>query len=202
LLEALGGPIAAPSANPFGYVSPTCAEHVRAQLGADIELILDGGPCDVGVESTIVDLSREDAVLLRAGGIEAERVESVIGPLGAPRPGDASRAPGQLASHYAPHTPLTLLAGPAGPAEPGKRVGLLAFGSPDPAAVATYEAVELLSSSGDVREAASRLFSCLRRLDEQGLDAIVAEPVPPAGLGAAILDRLGRASAARRNPGS
>lgn len=197
LLEAAGMPIAAPSANPFGYVSPTCAEHVRAQLGNDIELILDGGPCDVGVESTIVDLSGENAVLLRAGGVEPSQVESVIGPLGTPRAGDAPRAPGQLVSHYAPRTPLTLLEGCAGRAEPGRRVGLLAFGAPDPAIAASYTTVELLSPSADVREAARHLFACLRRLDERGLDAIVAEPVPHTGLGIAILDRLRRASAAR-----
>jgi L-threonylcarbamoyladenylate synthase len=201
LLAAVDRPIAAPSANPFGYVSPTSAEHVEAQLGGEVDLILDGGPCEIGIESTIVDLSGERPILVRAGGVEVERLESIIGPLAGPRPGDSGRAPGQFASHYAPRVPLTLLEGRAGNAEPGARVGLLAFGRPDPAAAATYAVVELLSPSESVREAAANLFACLRRLDQSGLDAIVAERVPAVGLGVAILDRLTRASVRGRREG-
>jgi L-threonylcarbamoyladenylate synthase len=195
LLAATGRPIAAPSANPFGYISPTCAEHVAAQLGHEVDAILDGGACEVGIESTIVDLSGEHPVLLRVGGIETERIEALVGPLLRCRPSEMRRAPGQLPSHYAPRIPLTLLTGRAGRAEAGARIGLLAFGPPRPAVAATYLAVEILSPTESVREAASNLFACLRRLDEAPIDTIVAERVPAVGLGVAILDRLSRASA-------
>jgi L-threonylcarbamoyladenylate synthase len=194
LIVAAGRPIAAPSANPFGYISPTLASHVEDQIGSEVDLVLDGGPCEMGVESTIVDLSGERALLLRPGATEAERIEALIGPLERPGAGEAPRAPGQLASHYAPRTPVVLLAGRATTA-PGPRLGLLAFGRPEPRAVASYSAVEVLTESGDLREAAARLFAAMHRLDRLGLDAIHAEPVPPEGLGLAILDRLRRAAA-------
>jgi L-threonylcarbamoyladenylate synthase len=195
LLAATGRPIAAPSANPFGYISPTTAAHVAAQLGGEVDLILDGGACEVGIESTIVDLSGERPMLLRPGGIEAERIEALIGPLAVPRPSALPRAPGQLASHYAPRVPLSVLAGRAGRAEASARVGLLAFGRPAADVAATYAAVEVLSPTESVREAAVNLFACLRRLDEAAVDAIFAERVPAVGVGVAILDRLTRASA-------
>lgn len=199
LLARTARPIAAPSANPFGYISPTCAEHVAAQLGDEVDLILDGGRCEVGIESTIIDLSGEHARLLRAGGVEGERIEAVIGPLRTLTFGTQSTplAPGQLASHYAPRVPLTLLDTPARRSEGGARTGLLAFGRVAPEVSSTYAAVEQLSESRELREAAANLFACLRRLDERDIDKIVAEPVPAVGLGVAILDRLRRASAPR-----
>jgi L-threonylcarbamoyladenylate synthase len=197
LLQEFGGPIAAPSANPFGYLSPTLAEHVAGQLGSKVDLVLDGGPSDVGVESTIVDLSGEHAALLRAGAIETERIEELIGKLApAPKSG-VPRAPGQLESHYAPRTWLSLLQSPIRCAPPtGKRMGLLRFAAHGPAPEG-FEVVEILSPTGDVREAASNLFAALHRLDSAGLDAIYVEPVPETGLGIAIVDRLIRAAARR-----
>jgi L-threonylcarbamoyladenylate synthase len=185
-------PVAAPSANPFGYISPTLASHVEAQIGADVELILDGGPCAVGVESTIVDLSTERAVLLRPGATEIERIEAIIGTLDRPAKGSALRAPGQLVSHYAPRTAVVRLAGRAGPA-PEPSVGLLAFGRPSSRA-SGYRAIEVLSESEDLQEAAANLFACLHRLDAARLSVIHAEPVPERGLGVAIVDRLRRAA--------
>jgi L-threonylcarbamoyladenylate synthase len=197
LLEATGRPIAAPSANPFGYISPTTAGHVEAQIGGDVDLILDGGPTEHGLESTIVDLSGDAPLLLRPGAVEAERIEALVGPLRRPAARVPVTAPGQLDSHYAPRTPLELLEGTAGPARDGERAGLLAFCAPDPTVAATYARVCVLSPRGDLREAAARLFACLHDLDAALLDRIVAEPVPGEGLGVAILDRLGRAAARR-----
>jgi len=198
LLAAAGCPIAAPSANPFGYISPTLASHVDGQIGDQVDLILDGGPCTVGVESTIVDLSSERPALLRPGATETERIEALVGPLERPARSDAPRAPGQLASHYAPRTPVVLLERRAFAPPHGTRAGLLAFGTPDAGMASRYTAVETLSVSGDLREAAANLFACLHRLDRAGLDVIYAEPVPDEGLGAAIRDRLGRAAAEPR----
>jgi L-threonylcarbamoyladenylate synthase len=194
LLEQAGVPVAAPSANPFGAVSPTRAEHVIEQLAGDVDVILDGGPCRVGVESTIVGLAGGRPTLLRAGGVPQEEVEAVVGPLeGPPRPGGRPLAPGGLASHYAPRTPLVLRL-PASFQPPPGRVGLLALR--EPPSRSGYAAVEVLSPSGDLREAAVGLFAALRRLDARGLDLIVAEPVPESGLGRAIQDRLRRGAEA------
>lgn len=199
LIVAAGRPVAAPSANPFGYISPTLAAHVDEQIGSEVDLILDGGPCEMGVESTIVDLSGERALLLRPGATETERIEAVIGALERPSASEAPRAPGQLAGHYAPRTPIVLLAGRA-TAATAPRLGLLAFGLLEPETARSYAAVEILSASGDLREAAANLFAAMHRLDRLGLDAIHAEPVPPEGLGLAILDRLGRAAAGSSSP--
>lgn len=206
LLAAAGLPLAAPSANPFGYVSPTTAAHVVEQLGEQVDLVLDGGPCRVGVESTVLALTPGRPRLLRPGGVPVEALEALLGPIDAGGPageGDAAapESPGQLASHYAPRTPLEVLAGRDDPARlarrsAGERVGLLALTPPpDPG---RFAAVEALSTGGEVREAAQRLFGALRRLDALGLDRIVAEPCPEQGLGRAIMDRLRRAAAARR----
>jgi L-threonylcarbamoyladenylate synthase len=197
LLAAAGRPIAAPSANPFGYISPTLAAHVDAQIGRDVDLVLDGGACPLGVESTIVDASGPSLALLRPGAMETERIEALVGKLEHSERSDVPRAPGQLESHYAPRTPITWLdrRGAAPPA--GSRVGLLAFGAPDPTLVARYAVVEVLSATRDLREAAANLFACLHRLDAAGLERIDAEPVPNEGLGVAILDRLGRAAVRR-----
>ena len=196
LLRAAGTPIAAPSANPFGYVSPTTAQHVQDTLGEKIELILDGGPCPVGLESTVCALSSEEAVVLRPGGLSVEEIEALIGPVRLPSSTDADpRSPGTLPQHYAPRVPLTLLApGQAIPQpSPQERVGLLSF-RPVPAAAA-YTHQEALSAEGDVLEAAANLFAVLHRFDRLGLDRLVVEAVPEQGLGRAIMDRLRRAAA-------
>lgn len=196
LLRAVETPVAAPSANPFGYVSPTTAAHVQELLGDAITVILDGGPCPVGVESTVCALTDETAVILRPGGVTVEEIEAVIGPVthaAAMRP-DA-RSPGTFPRHYSPHVPVVLL----GPGEQipcpreGERVGLLSFTSHP--GVEGYTVVEALSRTGDLREAAANLFAALRRLDRAGLERIVVEPVPESGIGRAIMDRLRRAVA-------
>ena len=180
LLAAFGGPLAAPSANPSGRVSPTTADHVLDGLSGRIEAVIDGGPCPVGVESTIVGLSGAPT-LLRAGGVPAEEIETLVGPLAAP--GDAIAAPGQLASHYAPDAPVRL---DALAPDPGER--MLGFGA--------VPGDETLSASGDLAEAAANLFSMLRRLGA-GPGPLAVAPIPDAGLGRAINDRLRRAAAPR-----
>ncbi len=193
LIRAAGVPLAAPSANPFGHISPTTAAHVREQLGPHVDMVLDGGPCRVGVESTIISLVDGKAVLLRAGGLPVEEVESVVGPVARQLSSETRPVcPGQLTRHYAPRTRLILGGGETIPA--GLRVGLLAF-TPH-ADAGAYETVEVLSRQGDLREAAAGLFAAMRRLDARGLDLIVADAVPEHGLGLAIMDRLRRASAA------
>lgn len=193
LIAAAGTPLAAPSANPFGYVSPTTAEHVAQLLGDAVELVLDGGPCRVGVESTILSLAGE-AVILRPGGVPREALEAALDtPLRVAVDGARPLAPGQLRKHYATRTPLTILerraeAAPQG----GGRVGLLAQ---RPTHAAGFAAVEVLAPDGSPATAASRLFAALRRLDGLGLDLIQAEPCEEAGLGHAIMDRLRRAAA-------
>ena len=193
LIRAAGVPIAAPSANQFGRTSPTIAAHVAEQFGEQLELILDGGPCRVGVESTIVSFVGPRPVLLRPGGVPLEQIEAVIGRVDVPTcDGERPLAPGQLPSHYAPRTPLRLLC--ENISQPcAARVGLLSFRRP--VDIAGMTAVEILSEAGDLREAAANLFAAIRRLDAQRLDLIVAEPVPETGLGRAIMDRLRRASA-------
>lgn len=192
LLRSLPFPLAAPSANPFGYVSPTTAQHVADQLGNEVPYILDGGPCAVGVESTIIGFM-PTPVLLRAGGVAVEDVESVIGPLGRPTTPPASErpeAPGMLASHYAPRKrvvigdPATLL-----PQHPGVRAGVISFSHDHGAAIN-----EVLSPTGDLHEAARNLFAAMRRLDASNVDLIAAEVFPEEGLGRAINDRLRRAA--------
>jgi len=193
LLEKAGTPIAAPSANPFGHISPTTAEHVRDQLGERVDIILDGGRCPVGVESSILDLTGERPTLLRAGGLAVEEIERVIGKIEiSTGEGDKPRAPGQLRSHYAPRTRLVILTDNHDPEPTEVRAGLLAFRMPEHPQ--GYAMVEVLSATGDLQEAAANLFSCLHRLDKAGLDVIYAEPVPETGLGRAIMDRLRRAA--------
>ncbi len=186
LLSAFGGPVAAPSAKPSGRVSPTRADHVMAGLSGRIAAVLDGGPCDVGVESTIVGLL-PDPVLLRPGGLPAEAVEACLGAPLVLHAGSSETptAPGQLASHYAPAAPLRLDA-----AEVRADEALLAFGPRHP------EAALNLSPSGDLVEAAANLFHYLRLLDERGAP-IAVSPIPDHGLGRAINDRLRRAAAPR-----
>ena len=199
LLRLVDRPVAAPSANRSGGVSPTTAAHVLEGLSGRIAAVLDGGPCAVGVESTVLDLSSGGAALLRPGGVPVEAIEAAIGRVGRPVPLRAAeaarhlRSPGMLASHYAPSLPVRLEV-----AEVASDEALLAFGPhPVPGAGAMWN----LSPAGDTAEATARLFAGLRWLDAEGrrlrLSRIAAMPVPEAGLGAAINDRLARAAAPR-----
>lgn len=197
LLHA-AGPLAAPSANPFGYVSPTAAAHVEAQLGDRVPLILDGGPCRVGVESTILSFTGPVPVLLRAGGVPLEEIERIVGRVEIGSERARSAAPGHLPRHYAPRTPIALV-GRAADVPPAERptAGLL-LPRPDTAAIG-FARVEVLSQEGDLAQAAANLFAALRRLDAAGCPWLYAVAVPEIGLGRAIMDRLRRASA-RENP--
>jgi L-threonylcarbamoyladenylate synthase len=188
LLRAVERPLAAPSANISGRPSPTAAPHVARDLGDRVALILDGGPCPVGVESTVVGLADEPARLLRPGGVPREAIEALIGPLAAPEGGPVA-APGMLTSHYAPELPLRLEA-----RAPQGREALLAFGPDVPQG---FAATLNLSPRGDLAEAAANLFAYLRALDRAEFERIAVMPIPQAGLGLAINDRLRRAAAPR-----
>ncbi|MCZ8313935.1 L-threonylcarbamoyladenylate synthase [Phreatobacter sp.] len=189
LLRAAGRPIAAPSANRSGHVSPTTADHVLADLAGRIDAVVDGGPTEVGVESTIVACLGGPPALLRPGGVPREAIEKVIGRPLVASTGEATIAPGMLASHYAPQSGLRLdVTAPA----PGE--ALLAFGRDVPVADGP---VLNLSPSGDLAEAAAHLFGHLRALDAAAACGIAVMPIPGAGLGEAIRDRLARAAAPR-----
>ncbi|MGA8796777.1 MAG: L-threonylcarbamoyladenylate synthase [Candidatus Cybelea sp.] len=190
LLEAVGSPLAAPSANPFGCLSPTRAEHVARMLGDRVDLILDGGATMHGIESTIVALEPRP-VLLRPGAIAVEKIEAAIGPLERATHGSALRAPGQLAQHYAPATPLRLIDPKLVPEPERRRAGVITLRDD---AYEGYSASRTLSRRGDLREAAATLFEMLHALDALGLERIDAAPVPESGLGLAIMDRLRRAA--------
>jgi L-threonylcarbamoyladenylate synthase len=186
-------PIAAPSANPFGYLSPTTAEHVRDQLGDQVDLILDGGPCLVGIESTIISFSENKPRLLRPGGVSLEKIESIIGKVEISPIQNRPCAPGMLPRHYAPRTPIILDWDESHlDSYKEKRMGFLAFQKPQN--FLKFQHIEILSKKGDFREAAANLFSAIRRLDALHLDLILAETVPEIGLGRAIMDRLRRAT--------
>ena len=184
LLKAFDGPIAAPSANPSGRISPTTSAHVVDGLGSNINAVVDGGPCAVGLESTIVSCVGTPA-LLRAGGIPLEALEACLGvPLADPEDPETPTAPGQLASHYAPTGTVRLNV-----TEPRNDEVLLGFGA--------VNAAITLSPAGDLIEAAARLFDCLHQMDAMGAVAIAVSPIPDHGLGRAINDRLRRAAAPR-----
>jgi len=196
ILAAFAGPVVAPSANRSGHVSPTTAAHVLADLGGRVDLLIDGGPTQVGIESTIVACLDQTALLLRPGGLPRSRIEAVLGFALADPPqtdaADAPVAPGMLGSHYAPNTQLRL---DARSVEPGE--ALLAFG-PALASGAEHAAAVLnLSPAGDLVEAAANLFSHLRALDCAGVARIAVMPIPHADIGEAINDRLVRAAAPR-----
>jgi len=226
VVEHYGQPLAAPSANRFGHISPTAADHVMSELGGRIPLIIDGGPTQHGVESTIVKVDAGELSLLRAGPITPEDLGGVFQALcqsHGHQPSDAEMeafyerlgvsfaaisrgeenvtmvAPGQMESHYAPRTPLRLIEPGVqveiyhGEEEASVRLGSLAFRRPSTAAHFACE--EILSPTGDLREAAASLFAKMRRLDEARLDMIIAEQVPEHGLGIAIMDRLRKAAA-------
>jgi len=189
LLRETGRPIAAPSANRSGRVSPTEAAHVAEELGDRVALILDGGRTPVGLESTVLDLSVEAAVLLRPGGVTLEQLTELLGPIAMPTAAEP-KSPGMLPSHYAPSLPLRLEAIEAHSGE-----ALLAFG---PDALPGFGEVLWLSRSGDLAEAAANLFAMLRRLDRPTFTGIAVMPIPEHGLGRAINDRLRRAAARPR----
>ena len=191
LLKEFGGGLAAPSANRFGRVSPTTAQHVREDLEDDVDLILDGGPCGVGIESTIVDLSRGKPVLLRPGGISKAQLESVLGESVATPDAGAPRVSGSLAAHYAPRTPARLVS--AGEldseiARLGKSAALLAFGVPD-------ERVDFwLRMPRDPAQYAQKLYAALRELDSSGAKVLLIESPPDTPDWLGVLDRLRRAA--------
>lgn len=192
LLQQLDFPLAAPSANPFGYVSPTTPQHVADQLGNDIAYILDGGPCRVGIESTIIGFETSPPTIYRMGGIGPEEIEKVIGTVQIQTVSSSNpKAPGQLKSHYAPRVKVI-----TGDVEklmqqyPSKRTALLTFSKDF-----HHPHQVVLSPSGNLEEAARNLFTALRTLDKMPVDIILAEFVPDTGLGKAINDRLRRAAA-------
>jgi L-threonylcarbamoyladenylate synthase len=210
LLERAGVPVAAPSANPFGRISPTTARHVADQLEDRVDAILDGGPCRVGVESTVVRHGSHGIEVLRLGGVTIEELEATGEPvrvsLSHAATPEAQAAPGNLLAHYAPRVPLRLhgafapaLAPETSLAERRGPVGWLAFREAPLAS--SEDVVEILSANGDLREAASRVFAALRRLDASGVVRIEAERAPEIGLGRAINDRLFRAAAGSGHAG-
>ena len=195
LIRKAGVPIAAPSANPFGYVSPTCAQHVLDGIGERVDLILDGGPCPLGVESTIMSTVGAVPEVLRPGSLPLSDIEAVMGPvIRRLRSEQTPLAPGRLSRHYATRTPFAILPTRGAHRPPaGERAGLLAMSSP--VEIGGYAVIEVLSSSGNIREAAQHLFAALRLLDGLSLDHLYAEPCEEQGLGLAIMDRLRRCAA-------
>jgi L-threonylcarbamoyladenylate synthase len=198
VLRSFGGGVAAPSANRFGQVSPTRAEHVRADLGSEVDLVIDGGAARVGVESTIVDLTRKEPVVLRPGGVPREELERVLGCKVSLAKGGAVRAPGTLRSHYAPRAGVLL-------AEPGEAIARALALSSDGARVAVAvpegvdvpEALICLRIPGEVEGLARELYALLRAIDAAGVDIGVVSVPREEGLGLAIVDRLRRAAAPR-----
>lgn len=195
LLAQLDFPVAAPSANPFGYISPTTAQHVDDQLGAKVSYILDGGPCVVGVESTIVSFEAGRAVILRKGGTPIEAIQDLIGPVEVKAHSSSNpQAPGMLKSHYAPRIPF-LLGNKTELVQEhaGKKLGILAFSEPIQHPDILIQ--QILSPTRNLSEAAQGLFAAMRAMDQMDLDLIIAEYLPEEGLGRAINDRLRRAAA-------
>jgi L-threonylcarbamoyladenylate synthase len=205
LLSQLPFPLAAPSANPFGYISPTSAQHVETQLGKKIDYILDGGQCTVGIESTIVGFENNQAIIYRLGGVSVEAIEAVIGKVSVqPHSSSNPKAPGMLKSHYSPRKKLVLSSNvgylmfdveyisyikyPT-----SNKIGYLAFQHSSPSLPLKNQ--RILSPSGDFGEAAKNLFAYLRALDELDIDVIYAELLPEENLGRAINDRIRRAAA-------
>ncbi|GAA4465577.1 L-threonylcarbamoyladenylate synthase [Nibrella saemangeumensis] len=195
LLRSLDFPLAAPSANPFGYISPTTAQHVVNQLGDQIPYVLDGGPCQIGLESTIIGFTdKHHPIVYRLGGMALETIEAVVGPLTVRSHSTSNpKAPGMLSSHYAPRKPLVLMPTHYAAVDPEMSdVGALAFQRPIENIPSDRQLV--LSPTGDLTEAARNLFAYLRQLDQLDVDIIYAEKLPDEGLGRAINDRLRRAA--------
>jgi L-threonylcarbamoyladenylate synthase len=197
LLHAFGGGIAAPSANRFGHVSPTTADHVAADLGEDVDYILDGGPCAVGVESTIVDFSRGHPVLLRPGGMARAAIEAIVGPL-AVADAEAPAAPGMLASHYAPRAEVIAVDPSDVPAAVAAARGSVAVLAPASAFLDWGDLPALAYPLPDELDGMARhLYAALRDLDARGVDVVIAALPPAVGLGEAVGDRLRRAAGPR-----
>jgi L-threonylcarbamoyladenylate synthase len=193
LIEACEKPIAAPSANQFGFLSPTTAEHVEKQLGDKVNIILDGGKSDVGVESTIVEVTENKIILLRHGGISIEELREVCAEVEEKVPDTAKpNSPGQLLNHYAPNIPMKFIDEINIEEIKDKKLGGLFLKENN--SQFSFEHVEILSKTGDKREAAANLFSCLHDLETKNLDLIIAEKVESVGLGIAIMDRLTKAT--------
>jgi L-threonylcarbamoyladenylate synthase len=201
------GAVAAPSANPFGFLSPTRAEHVKTQLGEIIDIIVDGGKTSLGLESTVLDISGELPMLLRPGGTPKETIEALIGPVGlssGPSPetgigGAVPLSPGQMKSHYAPRTPLVLYRpGTLALLPDAADEGRLYFALPGREKKTARDRTRVLSETGDLAEAAANFFDMLHELDSLGLKLIWAEEAPGFGLGLAINDRLRRAESGRQ----
>lgn len=194
LLSILDFPLAAPSANPFGYISPTTARHVSEQLGNRIPYVLDGGSAQVGIESTIIGFAEGGPIVYRLGGMSLEKLEALVGKVSVRSHSTSNpKAPGMLSSHYAPRKPL-LLKTPAQALVNYKpeRIGVLAFEEITP--LVPVEHQQILSLAGDISEAAKNLFAAMRALDAFDIDVIVTELLPETGLGRAINDRLRRAA--------
>lgn len=193
LLSELEFPLAAPSANPFGYISPTTALHVQKQLGDKLPYILDGGSCQVGLESTIVGEENGEMIIYRLGGLSVDDIEKVVGKVTVQLNQSSNpKAPGQLKSHYAPKKPVII--GDLKMLEnqhSGQKIGAIVFGNP---VLNTITLIKNLSPSQNYHEAAGNLFSFLRDLDDSDVDVIIAQLLPELSLGPAINDRLLRAS--------
>ncbi len=194
LLRELDFPLAAPSANPFGYISPTTAAHVQKQLGDRISYILDGGPCEVGLESTIVGEEDNKIIIYRLGGLSVDAIESVVGNVSIQLNQSSNpKAPGQLKSHYAPRKPLFVgNAVELQKKHAGQKAAFLIFGAQAPELNGFL--VKNLSPAQDYKEAAANLFAYLRELDESDADVILCDLLPGMSLGLAINDRLRRAA--------
>jgi L-threonylcarbamoyladenylate synthase len=192
LLASLDFPLAAPSANPFGFVSPTQAEHVNDQLGDKLAYILDGGPCQIGIESTIVGFDGKRVIVYRLGGLSLEEIEAVVGKVDVQLNNSSNPvAPGMMKSHYSPGKPVII--GDIGSEiakHTDRKIGIISFYK----AYETHETV-ILSKSADIREAAKNIFQALRFLSKTNVDVILTETFPNEGLGRAINDRLQRAAA-------
>jgi len=195
LIEQSNTPIAAPSANPFGYLSPTTADHVYKQLNDKVELIIDGGKCPIGVESTVIDLTDKTPVLLRAGGLPLEELEIVLGHIEIKSSFNQNpKSPGQLKKHYSPKTPIILIDSETTTQPISKNCGYLGFKIPKfEIEKSKFRIIKYLSTTGDLKEAAANLFSILHELDDEKLDYIYVEKIEEKGLGRAIMDRLKKA---------
>ena len=194
LIERSGTPIAAPSANRFGHLSPTDAKHVAKSLGDKVDIILDGGKTSVGVESTIIEFKNNDFVILRPGGLSKEEIEEEIGQVktGIPNP-DKPNSPGQLPFHYSPNVPLAFLNENTLRKYSAQKIGVLFF--KNDTINKNIASIKILSRSGDLKEAAANLFRFLHEFEKEDIDIILAEPIEEKGLGSAIMDRLKKASA-------
>lgn len=196
LLKIIPFPLAAPSANPFGYISPTQAKHVQQQIGEKIPYILDGGNCTQGIESTIVGFEDTETIVYRLGAVAVEEIETITGSVSFYiKDENAPQAPGMLLKHYSPHTPFFLTDNIQESLLnfKGQKIGFLLFNKSFIADI-NIAHQEILSPQNDMREAASRLYAAMHQMDAYGLDVIIAEKFPDSGIGKAINDRLGRAA--------